>query len=270
VNGSDFRIVFLGATEFGHRCCEALLRAGEPIAGIVSISEHFKISYSNTPVQNVTHRDFADLSFSYDVPLVEFNRGPTVDEYIQLLDEWNGTFGLAIGWFHMVPRQVREQFALGVVGVHASLLPRYRGGAPLVWAMLNGETETGVTLFYLDEGVDTGDIIAQRRVPILESETIAELYERSAQEAVSLLLDTVPLIGGLSAPRTPQDHSQATEFPQRSRADGLIDWSKSPEEIRNFIRAQTRPYPGAFTFIGGKRVTLWEADVDEVHDVGES
>ena len=259
------RIVFFGATEFGHHCCELLFEMGESVVGIISIPQEFTISYSSSPVRNVTYRGFEDLAAKYDVPLVYANQSAGTD-YFEELRSWKPDFGLVIGWYYLVPTAVRQLFPRGIAAVHASLLPKYRGNAPLVWAILNGERETGVSLFYLDRGVDTGDIIAQRVFPIEHHDTIKTVYEKATATSLEVLRETLPLIRAGTAPRTPQDHTLATQFPARRPEDGLIDWTQSPENLRNFIRAQTKPYPGAFTIINGKKITIWDADIHEVGD----
>lgn len=254
------RTVFFGATELGHRCCEALIEDGHDLAGIVSMPERFPISYAEEPIRNVTYQSFADLAERASAPLLEVTslKDEAVHETVR---GWRPDFGLAIGWFYLVPAALRNVFPCGVAGIHASLLPEYRGGAPLVWAIINGEERTGVTLFYLDDGVDTGDVVAQAEVEIGREDTIREVYERAADASVELVRAFVPQIAAGTAPRLPQDDSQATTFPQRTPEDGEIDWTQSDEQIRNFIRAQTRPYPGAFTRIGGRKLVVWDGEV---------
>lgn len=136
-----------------------------------------------------------------------------------------------------------------------------QGGAPLVWAMINGERSAGTTLFFMDGGVDSGDIIAQRRFKIFKTDTIADVYKRANENALQMLEESLPLLEQGAVRRVPQDDSKATHFPQRFPEDGLINWSKPVSDIKNFIRAQTRPYPGAFTRINGKKVVIWDADI---------
>ncbi len=264
------RIVFLGATELGYQCLQQLFKMREEVVGIFSIPEEFRISYSTIQVRNVTFRSFEDLAKEHKVPLVYVTSKMSNPEYIEALQTWQPDFGLAIGWYYMIPRSVRDKFPRSVIGIHASLLPKYRGGAPLVWAMIKGETKTGVTLFYLDDGVDTGNIIAQKEIDIGRDDTIKILYDKAVQASIDLVREFIPLIRSGIAPRIPQDHAVATQFPQRRPEDGLIDWSRGAEEIRNFIRAQTKPYPGAFTIIGGKKIIIWEADVIDLASCGSS
>jgi methionyl-tRNA formyltransferase len=255
------RIVFFGATQLGYRCCRELVRMGEQVVGILSIPREFRISYSTKPVVNRTFRSFEPLASEHNIPLVYVTGKMSDPVYLETLRQWQPDFGLVVGWYYMVPRSIRQLFPRGVAGIHASLLPKYRGGAPLVWAIINGETQTGVSLFYFDDGVDTGDIIGQRSVAIAPADTIKTVLRKATLASVELVRELVPAIRRGTAPRIPQDHTAATSFPQRCPEDGLIDWNKDPQQIRNFIRAQTRPYPGAYTYINGKKVTIWDADI---------
>jgi methionyl-tRNA formyltransferase len=254
------RTIFFGATDLGYQCCERLLDRGENIVGLFTIPREFRISYSPTqPVKNVLFRDLHQLADRHGIPLVEVTG--KMDEYIGKVAELHPDLIVVIGWYYMVPRRMRELASKGCVGVHASLLPRYRGGAPLVWAMINGEPEAGVTLFHFADGIDDGDIIAQQSFPIESTDTIREVLDKATRASIEIVETYLPRLAEGTAPRTAQDHSRATLLPQRSPDDGLIDWAWDPVRINNFIRAQTKPYPGAFTYIGGKRVTIWSADV---------
>lgn len=256
------RIVFFGATRLSLECCRLIAaeKLGE-LAGIVTIPRSFSISYSATKVTNVQHADLGAFAAQHGLPCftVEGKPGDLAERIAALRPD----LLVAIGWYHLLPAKLRDVAPLGCVGVHASLLPKYRGGAPLVWAIINGETQTGVTLFHFDDGVDTGDIVAREPFEIAPEDTIAEVLGKAEKATVSLLRAHLPLLARGTAPRCPQDHAAATQFPQRSPDDGAIDWSWSAGRIRNFIRAQTKPYPGAFTLIAGKKVRIWSADVEE-------
>lgn len=255
------RIVFFGATALGHACAERLLEAEQEVVGLVTMPRDFRISYSPSgPVRNVLHRDFHALGERYEVPVTQVDG--RMAEYVSDVEKLRPDLLVVIGWYYMIPRRMRELAPLGCVGIHASLLPRYRGGAPLVWAMINGEPETGVSLFHFSDGVDDGDIVAQERFAIGERDTIADLLQKAEDASVRLVAEYVPRFADGTAPRRAQDQSGATTFPQRSPQDGRIDWSWDAPRIDRFIRAQTHPYPGAFTDIGGKRIRIWSADVD--------
>jgi methionyl-tRNA formyltransferase len=257
------RIVFFGATDIGYRCCELLFEMGENVAGIFTIPQEFRISYSPAPVKNVNFRNFDELAGKHNVPVVHVTSKMSEPQYVEALREWKPDFGLAIGWYYMIPRVVRDLFPRGVAGIHAALLPRYRGNAPLVWAIINGEKKTGVTFFYFADGVDSGDIIAQQEIEISRDDTIKTVYDKATEASLAILRKYVPMIREGTAPRILQPATDEKPYPARKPEDGLIDWSKSPEEIRNFIRAQTKPYPGAFTCINGKKVIIWDADIIE-------
>lgn len=162
---------------------------------------------------------------------------------------------LVVGWYHMIPRRWRE--LAPAFGLHASLLPDYCGGAPLVWAMINGETKTGITLFQMDSGVDSGPIALQSEEEIRPDDTIATLYARIEERGLELIDQALPLlaVGGMSL--KPQSKSGRRVMPQRSPEDAKIDWTRDVAFIERWIRAHTRPYPGAFTDTAVGRLTIW-------------
>ncbi len=144
---------------------------------------------------------------------------------------------------------------LGTINIHASLLPRYRGAAPINWAIIRGETETGITTFLIDPGMDTGPILMQRTTGIGPDETAGELHDRLAALGAELILETLSGVESGRLTPIPQDDSAASLAPRLSRDDGMIDWSRPAQEIHNLIRG-TNPWPGAFTHLGGKRVKV--------------
>lgn len=263
MNGGRTRIVFFGATELGAECCRALFRTGLNVVGIVSIPRHFRFRPSAAPLENVTFYDFGDLASRQGIPVAYVTDETRDSGYREVLESWRPELAVVAGWYYLLPRSILDLFPQGVVGVHASLLPKYRGGSPLVWAIIHGERKTGVTLFYFDEGVDTGDVVGQQEFELLPEDTIKSAYEKATRASVSLVQTYVPLVCEGKAPRISQEHETATRFPPRQPEDGLIDWSKSPEEIRNFIRAQSKPYPGAYTIIDGKKVVIFDAEIGE-------
>lgn len=168
---------------------------------------------------------------------------------------------------HMLSQELLALAAKGAFNLHGSLLPKYRGRVPINWAILHGETETGVTLHKMIAKPDAGDIVAQKKISIDATDTALVLHEKIRQAAEQLLADTLPLIkiGDYSA--TPQDESKATYFGRRSAEDGLIDWSKSATEVNNLVRAITEPYPGAFTYLAESKMIVWRARVlEKSHD----
>lgn len=149
----------------------------------------------------------------------------------------------------------------GAINLHGSLLPKYRGRVPINWAIINGETETGVTLHYMTERADAGDIIDQERVAILPDDNARMVFDKTVAAARVMLARTLPKIADGTAGRTPQNEAEATTFGGRKPADGEIDWNKSATEINNLVRAVSRPYPGAFSFIGDRKFLIWRSEV---------
>lgn len=256
------KIVFLGCTTFSQRILEAIRHLGNAeIVGIFSIPRLFKISYSADPVEN---RNFADLSShatQLGVPYIEIDsvEGQRISDHFVLMKQLQPDVLLVMGWYYMIPKKIREVPRYGAWGIHASLLPKYAGGAPLVWAMIQGETETGVSLFRFDSGVDDGDIIDQRKIIIEEKDTIREVYEKATDASIQIITKVLSNIDNVIF--KPQNKEDIEVWPQRSPADGRIDWSWDAKRLKDFIRAQTHPYPGAWTEINGKKVIIWDADI---------
>ena len=168
----------------------------------------------------------------------------------------------------LVNQDVLDLFAGGCYNLHGSLLPSYRGRAPVNWVLVNGEQETGVTLHHMTTKPDAGDIVSQQRIAIDTEETALTLMGKVKDAASKLLDETLPLIQDGKAERTPQDESEATIYPRRTPEDGRIDWSMSAEGVHNLVRAVTRPYPGAIGQVGDRRVRVWKTTVSaDSHEV---
>jgi UDP-4-amino-4-deoxy-L-arabinose formyltransferase/UDP-glucuronic acid dehydrogenase (UDP-4-keto-hexauronic acid decarboxylating) len=167
----------------------------------------------------------------------------------------------------MLSQEILDIPTLGCFNLHGSLLPRYRGRAPLNWALVNGESETGVSLHKMTARADGGDIIGQQKIAILETDTAVDLNRKAVAAATQLLDSCLPAILANDVVGIPQDEDQATCFGGRTPADGIIDWNKSNREIYNLIRAVTRPYPGAFTFRSKNKILIWEAKAVALADI---
>ena len=174
-------------------------------------------------------------------------------------DEYPPDLLFMVSWRYIVPPAVYRRARLGAFIFHDSLLPAYRGFAPTVWAILNGEDHTGVTLFEAAEGVDSGAIVAQRRVPIAPDDTIADVVPRVTGAYLDVLTEQWPALLAGSAPHTPQNEAHATYTCRRLPSDNRIDWSRPAREVYNLIRAVTAPYPGAFTTFEGEPLIVWRA-----------
>jgi methionyl-tRNA formyltransferase len=168
---------------------------------------------------------------------------------------------LVVGWTQLLKPELLRVPRFACLGFHASLLPKYRGRAPVNWAMINGEKVTGNTMILLEPEADTGDIVAQRTIPITDEDDCKTVYQKVGQTEVEMLEEILPMIRRGVLPRKKQDDTQATVMPKRRPEDGLIDWRRSTREIYNWVRALTQPYPGAFSFLNSEKVWIWEARI---------
>jgi methionyl-tRNA formyltransferase len=180
-------------------------------------------------------------------------------ELLRRVESWRPDVMIVAGWYHMVPKAWRK--VAPAFGLHASLLPDYSGGAPLVWAIINGEKRTGISLFQMSDGVDDGPLLGQAATEIADDDTIATLYARIEDLGVELLRTRLPLLADGTATLQVQDESRRRRVPQRSPEDGAIEWQWPARRVYDFIRAQTKPYPGAFAACGQQRLTIWRANV---------
>ena len=240
------KIVFLGATQFSRELLLHLLNNQIKPDRLFTIPQEFNISYSDTKVKNYNFANLPEIAAQHNIPCyeVESTTGKRITDYYDDLVALQPDVILVMGWYYMVPKKIRDIAKHGTWGIHASLLPKYAGGAPLVWAIINGEKETGVSLFKLDEGVDDGDIIAQQVIPIAFEDSIKEVYAKATEASKEILLNALQHIETIKF--IPQDKSKIEVWPQRKPEDGQIDLSWPAERIYNFIRAQASPYPGAF------------------------
>ncbi|MDX2085772.1 MAG: methionyl-tRNA formyltransferase [Candidatus Melainabacteria bacterium] len=253
------RLAFIGASGFGLRCVQAAHALPQvQVVGVVTNPPTFKISYRPQGVTNVLHADIQPWAQENQLPVVLMQEKMTDPALIEAIRAWQPDFILVVGWYHMVPKAIRALAPTG--GLHASLLPRYSGGAPLVWAIINDEPEAGISFFLFDDGVDSGPILGQRAEPILETDTIATLYKRIESHGIALLEDYLPRLQRGEAVGLGQNESERTMFPQRSPEDGLMDTTWPLRRIYNFVRAQTKPYPGAFLMHGELKLTVWACE----------
>jgi methionyl-tRNA formyltransferase len=165
---------------------------------------------------------------------------------------------VVVAYGHIIPRWMIDLPKHGCVNLHASLLPKYRGAAPIQWAIIRGESVTGVTTMKIDEGLDTGDILLQREVPIRDEDTTETLSERLSGVGADLMMETLPKLIRAEIQLQPQDHAQATFAPVLKKEDGRIDWTLRAEEIGWRVRG-LRPWPGAYTSFRSKNLHIWSA-----------
>ncbi|AOG12517.1 methionyl-tRNA formyltransferase [Agrobacterium sp. RAC06] len=252
------KLVFVGASRFGLRCLDLACRLpGIDLVGVVTAPRTFSISYRPEGVTNVLYVDVAQFAEERGLPCAVLQSAMNDPALFEEVRSWKPDGFLVAGWYHMIPKAWRR--LAPAYGLHASLLPDYSGGAPLVWAMINGETRTGITLFEMDDGVDTGPILGQAEEPIFEDDTIATLYARIEDRGLALLYDALPRMADGTLKAHPQLAGGRRVMPQRSPQDGVLDWVRDSRYLQRFVRAQTRPYPGAFTWLRGEKMYVWAA-----------
>ncbi|MCI9351896.1 MAG: methionyl-tRNA formyltransferase [Lawsonibacter sp.] len=253
------RIVFMGTPEFAIPPLKALI-ANHQVVGVFSQPDR-PVGRHHNKLQPTPVKECAQ---SHGIPVYqpEKLRDGTA---LATLRELDPELIVVAAYGRILPNDILALPPKGCVNVHSSLLPKYRGAAPINWAILKGEAETGVTIMHMASELDAGDIILQRATPIGETEDAAALYDRLAQLGGELLTEAVALIEAGTASRTPQDHTKATLAPMLSKEMSPVDWTRSAQEIFNQIRG-LYPWPGASTdIISGKPVKLWRAQVVEKH-----
>lgn len=171
-------------------------------------------------------------------------------------------FCLVIGWYWILDESVLKLCNSGFIGIHASLLPKYRGCSPLVWSLINGEKETGISMFYFDKGTDSGNLISQKNIEILESDYIKDVLEKVEMETLEIIEEQYPLILEGKNKSFKQSEENVSYCSQRTALHGHINWSMSAKQIYNFIRAQSKPYPGAFVITKQNiKVQIYESEI---------
>lgn len=252
------RVLLFGANDLSLAVAEAVhdLRPTVDLAGVVHVPEVFPISYQPGGVVNARHRDLGSWSRERGLPEQQWS-GP--DDAARFARDCGADVGVAAGWYHMLPRRLRDTLRHGMLGAHASLLPLFRGGAPLNWALLSGATETGLTVFRLEDGVDTGPILSQARVPIAARTTIAELVAWVAETTVDQLRQVLPALAQGQAHAVEQTGRPSYSL-MRLPEDGALDWRQPAEHLDRLVRAVGRPYPGASTSWRGQSLTVWACE----------
>lgn len=250
------KIVFMGTPEFAVPSLKVLVDSGEEVAAVVAQPDKpqgrgLKLSPPPTKV-------FAE---ERGIPVLQ-PQGIRTEAFLRDLAELNPDVIIVAAYGKILPRSVLELPGFGCINVHASILPEYRGAAPVNWAIARGEKVTGVTIMRMDEGMDTGDILLTREVPIDDDDTGETLSGKLSLAGAELLLLALENLKRGELHPLKQDDSLATYAPMLKKEDGRIDWSKPAREIRNLIRGM-QPWPGAFTLLGGKLLKIYKAAISE-------
>ncbi len=236
--------------DVGYECLDFLIQNDEYILAV--------ITHENNPNEEIWFRSVADLAAEYGIP-VYTPESVNTPEWVERIRSWEPDLIFSFYYRNMIKEDILNIPRLGAFNMHGSLLPKYRGRAPINWAVLNGEQETGVTLHHMVKRADAGDIVDQEAVPIGLDDTAQDVFHKAVKAARLVLERQIDALTQGTAPRRKQDESRATYFGGRKPEDGRIDWTQNAETIYNLIRAVTHPYPGAFTETGGKKLFVWWA-----------
>ncbi len=261
------RIVFIGTGEIGVPTLEALLKSEHDVIGVVTQPDKpagREQHIEPPPIKKVVTSGAPNASpartgRALPLPILQPLRIKD-QQAIEDIGVLKPDVIVVMAYGQILPRDVLEIPKIACLNLHASLLPRWRGAAPIQAAIAAGDPETGITVMYMDEGLDTGDILLQRRIDIRSDDTGGSLHERLAQIAPDALLHSLRLFVEGSAPRIPQDNSLATYAPKLKREDGRIDWSEPAQIIERKIRA-FNPWPGAFTKFDGPNLKIFSASI---------
>jgi methionyl-tRNA formyltransferase len=250
VSCERLRIVVFGYHTIGYLCLQALIDQGEEVCAVVT--------HADDPREHIWFESVAALARQAGIPVL-CPTSPNTASCVRTIRELAPDLLLSCYYRRLLGKALLDIPRLGGVNLHGSLLPKYRGRSPVNWVLVNGETQTGVTLHYMTEEADAGDIIAQRAVDIAFEDTAQTLFQKISRAALELFQDTFPLIKAGVAPRRPQDSAHATYFGGRTPEDGRIIWGRPALVLYNLVRAVTAPYPGAFTSLRGQRLYVWSA-----------
>ena len=248
------RIVFIGTGEIGVPTLQGLLNSEHEVVAVVT--------QPDKPVgreQRIEPPPIKKAIAKTRIPILQpakIKDPKTIEEIRALTPD----VIVVVAYGQILPRDVLEVPRLACLNLHASLLPRWRGAAPIQAAIAAGDCETGITVMYMDEGLDTGDILLQRGVEIIPNDTGGSLHDRLAQIAPESLLESLRLLAAGKAPRIPQDNARATYAPKLKREHGQINWSESAEAIERKIRAYN-PWPGTFMRVDGQNLKVFSASV---------
>ncbi len=259
-------ILFMGTPDFAQESLKSLVENDYKVIGVVTNPDKPKgrgMKLVASPVK--------EYALEKNIPVYQPIKVRNNKEFIDKIKTLKPDVICVVAYGKILPKEILEIPKYGCINVHASLLPKYRGAAPIQWAVLNGDKETGVTTMYMDVGMDTGDMILKEKVEIGEDETTGELWDRLSKIGGELLVETLKQIENGTAPREKQSDN-FTMAPMLNKEMSKIDWkNKTAQEIKNLVRG-LNPIMGAYTFLKGKKIKFWKVDVsnkklDEIEDI---
>lgn len=250
-------VLFMGTPDFAKESLESIYNAGYNIIGVVTNPDRPKgrgMKMIASPVK--------EYAVSKNIPIYQPLKVKKNIEFIDEIKALNPDIICVVAYGRILPKEILEIPKYGCINVHGSLLPKYRGAAPIQWAVINGEEKTGITTMYMDVGMDTGDMILKEEVEIGKDETTGELWNRLSKIGGELLVKTIKLIEKGKAPREKQNENFSMA-PMLNKEIAIIDWeNKKAIEIKNLVRG-LNPIMGAYTFVNDKKIKLWKVNVIE-------
>ena len=256
------RILFMGTPDFAVPALEGIVRSGYPVVGVVTQPDRPRgrgQSMAPPPVKVVAE--------GLGLAVLQPTRVKS-PEFLKTFRELAPDIVVVAAFGQILPPEIIREPQQGCINIHPSLLPKYRGAAPINWALIRGEEKTGVTIMRMDEGVDSGDILLQEETPIAADENFGELHDRLARKGAEMLLIALAMLGTGTLLPVPQNHALATLAPRLKREDGMIHWGADARSIVSLIRGLS-PTPCAFTFFNGKVLKVYTASVEPA-DVKEA
>lgn len=250
------RVIFMGTPDFAVASLEKIIEAGHEVVLVVTQPDKPKgrgKAFAFPPVK--------ECAVSHDIEVFQPKRIKD-DANVEYLKKYKPDIIIVAAFGQILPKSILDLPQYGCVNVHASLLPKYRGAAPIQWAVINGDEVTGVTTMRMDVGLDTGDMIAKREVRIAEDETGGSLFDKLAETGAQLCVETVEMLEKGTASFTPQNNEESTHTRMITKELGNIDWTKSAIEIERLIRG-LNPWPSAYTHLNDKTFKIWKAEVSE-------
>lgn len=248
------KIVFMGTPDIAVGCLQKIIDEKHEILGVVT--------QPDKPVgrgKKIGMPPVKELALKYDLPVYQPVKARD-EEFVKILKDLNPDLIVVVAFGQILPKSILDIPKFGCVNVHVSLLPKYRGAAPINWVIINGEAKTGVTTMYMDEGLDTGDMILTSEFDLNDEITAGELHDIMKEEGAELLKKTIDLINKGEAPRIPQNHEEFTYAPIMNKTLGQIDFSKSAKEIHNLVRG-VNPWPSAYTTYKDQTMKVWKTKV---------
>lgn len=248
------RIVFMGTPDFAVPSLDMLVKEGYDVVAVVTQPDKPKGRGNKMALPPVK-----EYALEHGIEVLQPEKVKT-EEFADTIKKINPDLLVTAAYGKILPKSVLDIPKFGCINVHGSLLPKYRGAAPIQWSIINGEEKTGITTMFTDVGMDTGDMLLKGEVEITEDMTCGQLHDRLSQLGAEVLKKTLIELKAGTLERIPQSEAEATYAPMMTKNTGLIDWTKSAKEVHNLVRG-TNPWPGAFTYYKGQKMKIWLTSV---------